>query len=101
MNTGSNIVASDFPPETEPRKSVASWYTPGHSDGLGDRLLMGVPFVGRGPAVQDVVAAFGDLRQALLHGLELVARVEPLTYRGVQTLDLRLQVGNRVFQRGR
>jgi len=40
MNTGSNIVASDFPPETEPRKSVASWYTPGHSDGLGDRLLM-------------------------------------------------------------
>jgi hypothetical protein len=40
MKTASNIIADAFQPESEVRKSVASWYTPGLSDGLGDRLLM-------------------------------------------------------------
>lgn len=40
MNTASNLIVDDFRPEDEARKNVASWYTPGLSDGLGDRLLM-------------------------------------------------------------
>lgn len=40
MSRASNIIVDDdFQPD-EARKNVASWYTPGLSDGLGDRLLM-------------------------------------------------------------
>ena len=40
MSRASNIIVDDdFQPE-EARKNVASWYTPGLSDGIGDRLLM-------------------------------------------------------------
>jgi hypothetical protein len=38
--TGARSFIVNAPREPEPKQGPASWYTPGHSDGLGDRLLM-------------------------------------------------------------
>jgi hypothetical protein len=38
--TGARSFIVNTPREPESKQGPASWYTPGHSDGLGDRLLM-------------------------------------------------------------
>ena len=40
MSRAHNFLLDVSAPQAEPRRGVASWYTPGLSDGLGDRLLM-------------------------------------------------------------
>src|SRR5678815_2558443 len=40
MSRAHSFLVDVSTPPAEPRRGVASWYTPGLSDGLGDRLLM-------------------------------------------------------------
>lgn len=40
MSRAHSFLVDVSAPPAEPRRGVASWYTPGLSDGLGDRLLM-------------------------------------------------------------
>src|SRR6476620_4983138 len=40
MNQARKVAVDPSGPAPDVRPSLASWYTPGFSDGLGDRLLM-------------------------------------------------------------
>jgi hypothetical protein len=40
MTMAHDLIIDQFPPEGEGAKHLATWYAQGHSDGLGDRLLM-------------------------------------------------------------
>ena len=40
MSTARDLIVDQLPPATESGKRLTTWYAPGHSDGLGDRLLM-------------------------------------------------------------
>ena len=40
MNSGPDLAMNSSAREPDPLRQLASWYTPGMSDGFGDRLLM-------------------------------------------------------------
>ena len=49
-----------------------------------------VPLIGVGPAIEDVGTPLGEHRQTLLHRLQQVLRLSPLTKRKAELIDLRL-----------
>jgi hypothetical protein len=40
MTTSSDLIVDQLPPPADSGNRLTTWYAPGHSDGLGDRLLM-------------------------------------------------------------
>ena len=40
MSTARDLIVDQFPPAADSGNRLTTWYAPGHSDGLGDRLLM-------------------------------------------------------------
>jgi hypothetical protein len=57
-----------------------------------------VAFAGGGPLLEHVGALFGELREPPLHRVQVILRVAPVLKRDVEASDLRLELGEAVFQ---
>ena len=59
-----------------------------------------MPLVGRGQAIQDLAALLHEMRKPALHGLQMFLRLLPLLERQTQAVQLRLELGQTLFQVG-
>jgi hypothetical protein len=57
-----------------------------------------VAFAGGGPLFEHVGALIGELREPPLHRLQVILRVAPVLQRNVEASDLRLELGEAMFQ---
>src|SRR5262245_47845994 len=82
--------ASSRRPPTEDPRNLASWYTQGHSDGVGDRLLMfdnsGTPSLELLRFKPELVAAFG-FEQALRDRVERLKEFKHPAFPEIRTVE--------------
>src|SRR6202521_595077 len=75
MNSAQDYLVDSHGHGPEPSRPLASWYTQGRSDGLGDRLLM---FDNRGTASLELLRFVSEFAAALVFESALRERVEQL-----------------------